>query len=66
MTVDESPFSRLGGLDGLRPIIADFVQRMVHDAMIGFFFDRVDHERLVEIQIFFGLGRDPRLCAEHG
>jgi hemoglobin len=39
-------FVRIGGEPVLRPIIDDFVARMVDDPMIGFHFQGVDRERL--------------------
>lgn len=50
---EESAFAALGGEAGLRPIIRDFVFRMVNDVMIGFFFDGIDRERLVELEYQF-------------
>ena len=52
---------RLGGLDGLRPIVADFVGRLCRDTMIGFHFRDVDQGRLVELELQFAaqmLGAD--------
>jgi hemoglobin len=39
-------YERLGGAEALRPIIHDFVQTMVQDMMIGFFFRDVDPAQL--------------------
>jgi hemoglobin len=41
-----SHFERIGGEPALRAIVHDFVERMTRDAMIGFFFARVDLTRL--------------------
>lgn len=41
-----SAFDRVGGEWGLRAIVTDFVDRMVDDPMIGFFFAGVDRHRL--------------------
>lgn len=38
------------GATGLRAIIEDFVERIRRDAMIGFFFARVDPVRLAELE----------------
>lgn len=48
-----SLFEAIGGEATLRPLIDDFVQTMVSDAMIGFFFDGVDVERLAELEYQF-------------
>lgn len=50
---DATTFDRLGGEAVLRPIIRDFVQRMVKDIMIGFFFRNVDPVRLEEMEYLF-------------
>jgi hemoglobin len=42
-----SHFAEMGP-DALRAIVRDFVERMTRDPMIGFFFARVDVERLIE------------------
>lgn len=44
--MEQTPFEQLGGEWALRAIIHDFVDVMVEDAMIGFFFDGVDRHRL--------------------
>ena len=41
-----TPFERAGGEWALRAVIDDFVDHMVEDPMIGFFFDGVDRFRL--------------------
>ncbi|AKF10572.1 hypothetical protein DB32_007721 [Sandaracinus amylolyticus] len=43
-----SRFEAIGGERALRAIIDDFVARMTSDAMIGFFFAKVDRARLAE------------------
>lgn len=43
----------LGGPAKLRRIIADFVDRICDDLLIGFFFDRADRERLKEMEFKF-------------
>lgn len=43
---EPSLYARLGGADALRLIIHDFVQAMVQDMMIGFFFRDVDPVQL--------------------
>ena len=48
-----SPFERLGGVDGLRPIIDDFVDRVRSDLMIGFFFRTVPTARLKQRELEF-------------
>ncbi|UJR86024.1 group I truncated hemoglobin [Sandaracinus amylolyticus] len=44
----QSRFEQLGGERVVRAIIDDFVARMTGDAMIGFFFAKVDRARLAE------------------
>lgn len=51
--LDSTLFDELGGEPVLRPIIHDFVQRMVKDIMIGFFFRGVDPVRLEEMEYQF-------------
>jgi hemoglobin len=43
-----SDYERLGGAAALGALMADFVATMVADPMIGFFFDGVDHARLLQ------------------
>ena len=43
-------YEQLGGESKLRAIIARFVNRMVHDVMIGFLFRQVNHSRLAELE----------------
>jgi hemoglobin len=45
-----SMYERVGGEAGLRAIIDDFVDRVVDDFMIGFFFRGVDRTRLKEME----------------
>jgi hemoglobin len=46
-----SAYSRLGGEAVLRPLIEEFVEIMVNDPMIGFFFTGVDHLLLAEREL---------------
>lgn len=48
-----SLFDQLGGERRLRPLIRDFVDRMVDDTMIGFFFQGVDRDRLADLEYQF-------------
>lgn len=43
-------FERIGGEAALRAIIDDFVERVVHDLMIGFLFARIQKSRLKEME----------------
>jgi len=45
-----SDFDRVGGEEGLRAIIRDFVGRVFDDVMIGFFFRRVSRARIEEME----------------
>lgn len=47
--MSQTAFERLGE-PALRAIIDDFVQRVTSDLMIGFFFARVDRERLARME----------------
>lgn len=49
-------FDRLGGEEPLRDLCRRFVERVVHDPMIGFFFRAVDRERLAELEYQFAAG----------
>ncbi|MBM4342421.1 MAG: group 1 truncated hemoglobin [Deltaproteobacteria bacterium] len=52
---------KVGGLDGLRPIVADLVARLCRDPMIGFHFAGVDPVRLTDLELQFAaqmLGAD--------
>lgn len=49
----ESAFQRLGGEARLRVIIDHFVDRVVRDTMIGFFFRSVDIPRLKRLEFEF-------------
>ena len=55
MSQDEAmtPFQELGGEPVLRTIVRVFVERMLADPMIGFFFRKVDPERLIEMEYQF-------------
>lgn len=52
---DTSPtdYQRLGGEAGLRRIVADFVDRVFDDVIIGFLFVGVDRATLVEREVAF-------------
>ncbi|HMI91592.1 MAG TPA: group 1 truncated hemoglobin [Polyangiales bacterium] len=43
-------FERIGGEAALRAIVDDFVDRIVDDIMIGFFFRGVDRARLKQLE----------------
>ncbi len=45
--------SRLGGLDGLRSLVADFYVRVFDDVMIGYLFKGVDRQRLEDLEVQF-------------
>jgi hemoglobin len=49
----DSDFSRLGGFDGLKPLVRKFIQRVMSDTIIGFFFDLVDQEQLIAREVEF-------------
>lgn len=53
MTDRPSAYERLGGEEKLRAIVSDFVERVVKDMMIGFFFRSVDKERLTDLEVQF-------------
>lgn len=48
-----TPYEGLGGEAGLRSILTDFVGRMASDFVIGWLFEGVDLERLVEHELAF-------------
>ncbi len=48
-----TPFEALGGQEVLAAIIRDFVEVMVRDPMIGFFFRSVDRDRLERLELQF-------------
>lgn len=50
---EETLYEQLGGEAALRPIVDAFVREMVNDPMIGFFFEGVDTERLIELELQF-------------
>jgi truncated hemoglobin YjbI len=43
-------FARVGGMEGVRAIIANLVDQMVDDVMIGFFFARTDRRKLKALE----------------
>lgn len=45
-----SDFERLGGEAALKPLIADFVDRMFADFIIGFLFQGKDRDRIVRFE----------------
>lgn len=54
-------YDDMGGAAALQPIIDDFVERVCGDAMIGFFFARVDRAQLKRLEAQFAaraLGAD--------
>ncbi|HXS16530.1 MAG TPA: group 1 truncated hemoglobin, partial [Polyangiaceae bacterium] len=50
-SAETTPFERLGGRLGIEPIISDFVDRVVGDIMIGFFFKKVPIDRLKQLEL---------------
>jgi hemoglobin len=59
--MESSLFEELGGEPALRAIIDRFVERVVADTMIGFFFARVSKDRLKQFEYEFAaahLGAD--------
>lgn len=50
---ERSSYECLGGETALREIVADFVDRVRGDMMIGFFFRQVDIERLKDLEFQF-------------
>ena len=50
---EPSLYDQLGGERKLRLIVNDFVDRVVRDTMIGFFFRNVDVHRLKELEFQF-------------
>lgn len=48
-----SAYERIGGEAALRVIIEDFVDRVMRDMMIGFFFRKVNRARLCELELQF-------------
>ncbi|MDX2053823.1 MAG: group 1 truncated hemoglobin [Polyangiaceae bacterium] len=58
---EPSLFEQLGGEPELRRIVTRFVDRVMGDVMIGFFFARVDRSRLIQRELEFSarhLGAD--------
>lgn len=49
-TSTDAPFARLGGEPKLREIISDFVDRVMDDVMIGFFFRGVNRAHLKDME----------------
>lgn len=45
---ESDPLAAVGGLEGLRAILADFYARVLADSMIGFMFADADPQRLVD------------------
>jgi len=43
-------YERIGGEQGLRAIVDDFVDRVFDDVMIGFFFRKVERRRIKELE----------------
>jgi hemoglobin len=43
-------YERIGGEQGLRAIVDDFVDRVFDDVMIGFFFRNVERRRIKELE----------------
>jgi len=43
-------FELIGGEEGLRSVIREFIDKIFSDVMIGFFFRRVNRERLEEME----------------
>lgn len=52
-TATRTPFERLGGRPGIEPIISDFIDRVISDMMIGFFFKKVPIDRLKQLELEF-------------
>jgi len=46
-------FERVGGEAGLRVLLRDFLSRVRGDVMIGYLFQAVDWERLLELELEF-------------
>jgi truncated hemoglobin YjbI len=46
----QSRYERIGGEPALRAIVSDFVDHVVDDVMIGFFFRDVDRRALTELE----------------
>lgn len=51
-----SMYERLGGAVGLKSIIDDFVDRVMDDMMIGFFFRQIEREKLKRLEFQFASG----------
>lgn len=50
LTSTQSDFEILGGTDGVERLIARFVDRVASDFIIGFFFERVDLDRVKKME----------------
>lgn len=53
MTIEPKLLDQMGGIDALRPIINDFIDRVVNDVMIGFHFNGVDRDLLKQRELEF-------------
>jgi len=49
----QTPYERLGGEPVLVALIDDFVERVVSDVMIGFFFRQIDKDKLKKLEVQF-------------
>ncbi|MCB9793710.1 MAG: group 1 truncated hemoglobin [Alphaproteobacteria bacterium] len=54
---EPSDLDRVGGIDGLRPILADFIGRVARDFIIGFMFEGKDLDRII--------AKETELAARH-
>lgn len=62
-TSEQSAFTRLGGRTAVEGIVSDFIDRVVGDLMIGFFFKKVPIPRLKQLEVEFAcehLGADTK------
>ncbi len=53
MMAESNDLDRLGGEEGLRRIVADFIGRVTNDLMIGFHFREVDRDKLIRLEFEF-------------
>ena len=53
MADDQKLLDVMGGVDALRPVISDFIDRVVNDVMIGFHFNGVDRDVLKQRELEF-------------
>ncbi len=51
MADDLTLLAQMGGLEALRPVISDFIDRVRADVMIGFHFNAVDPEVLKQREL---------------